>query len=252
MTSSEKIEPKNQQRNILITGSAKGLGRSMALHLAQTGTRLWLHYFQSEAEAQSLAKEVQAKGAETELIKADLGQEVDREQIFAKMHMQTDRLDILINNVGLYDGRGLLEFSPSDWRNTLATGPEAVFHLTQLAKDLLHNASKATGGARVINLGDSGSDRLVARVQATPYHVAKAGIQILTRSFAKELAPLGITVNQISPGFFENSVGEPGSPIPAGRKGLPSDLIPALDYLLSREAQYITGTNLVISGGWNL
>jgi len=104
----------------------------------------------------------------------------------------------------------------------------------------------------VINIGDSGADRVIARVQATPYHIAKLGVHVLTRSYAKLYAPDRITVNQISPGFLENSVGEPGSPVPAGRLGNFADILGALDYLLSPAADYVTGTNIVISGGWNL
>jgi 3-oxoacyl-[acyl-carrier protein] reductase len=120
--------------------------------------------------------------------------------------------------------------------------------LTQLALPLLRKGR----AARVINLGDSGADRIQARTQAVPYHVAKLGVHVLTRSFAKALGPDGITVNQISPGVLENSVDGPEHPIPLGRRGRFEDILGALDYLLSPEAGYVSGANIVVSGGWNV
>jgi len=235
-------------RTVLITGAAKGLGRAMARHLAGPETHLLLHYHQSRAAGKELVQELEGQGAQVTLLQADLTDPAARERMMKQVARKTRALQVMINNVGLYDGRSLMEFEPEDWHNTLESGPGAVFHLIKRAVPLLTMAAPA----RVINLGDSGCDRLSARPQATPYHVAKNGVYTLTRSFARELAPLGITVNMLSPGFFENSVGEPGTPIPAGRKGTPMDLLPALDYLLSSEAQYMTGCNLVLNGGWNL
>ena len=123
-----------------------------------------------------------------------------------------------------------------------------AFHLTQLTSDLL----EADGGGRIVNIGDSGADRIEARRQATPYHVAKVGLHILTRTHAQVLGARGITVNMISPGFLSNSVGEPGEPIPAGRPGAFQDIAGALDFLLSEAAAYTSGTNLLVNGGWNL
>lgn len=234
-------------RTILITGAAKGIGRAMALHLAAPGSRLLLHYRTGETEARAVAEAAQERGAVTELLQADLAHAEEREVLMNRVEEVTETLHVLINNVGVYDGRELPEFSPSDWQRILDAGCSAVFHLTQRAVPLLRRGAPA----RVINLGDSGNDRIIARTTATPYHIAKLGVHVLTRSYAKLLAPDGITVNQISPGFLENSVGEPGPPLPMGRKGKTDELLPALDYLLSPAAEYVSGANIVISGGWN-
>ena len=87
---------------------------------------------------------------------------------------------------------------------------------------------------------------------ATPYHVAKLGVHVLTRSYAQLLMPQGITVNMISPGFLDNSVGSPPEELPAGRPGQFEDIMGALDYLLSERARYVSGTNLLVTGAWNL
>jgi len=87
---------------------------------------------------------------------------------------------------------------------------------------------------------------------ATPYHIAKLGVHVLTRSYAQLLMPKGITVNMISPGFLENSVGSPPQRLPAGHPGSFNDVLGALDYLLSEQASYVSGTNLLVTGAWNL
>ncbi|MCZ6534114.1 MAG: SDR family oxidoreductase [SAR324 cluster bacterium] len=238
----------NAPRTIFITGAAQGIGRAMALHLAAPGTRLLLHYRKSRAQAEALAEQVRAKGAGAELLRADLANLAEREALLEQLREKTTALQVLINNVGVYDGRGLLEFEPEDWQRIFDASCSAVFHLISRTLPLL----RAGTPARIINLGDSGNDRVIARPTATPYHIAKLGVHVLTRSYAKLLAGDGITVNQISPGFLDNSLGEPGSTLPAGRKGGFADILPALDYLLSAEAAYVTGANIVVAGGWNL
>ena len=235
-------------RTILITGAGRGLGRAMALHLAAPGTRLLLHYRTSKDVVEEAAAKAEEQGAQTALFQADLARLEEREQLMDEVARQTDVLNVLINNVGIYDGRELRAFTPVEWQAILDATCSAVFHLTQRAVPLLGKGAPA----RVINLGDSGAERVMARPVATPYHVAKLGVTVLTRSFAKALAGEGITVNQISPGFLENSEGEPGSALPMGRKGRFEDILPALDYLLSPGAEYVTGSNIVVAGGWNL
>ena len=87
---------------------------------------------------------------------------------------------------------------------------------------------------------------------ATPYHIAKLGVHVLTRSYAQLLMPRGITVNMISPGFLENSVGRPPEELPAGKPARFEDILGALDYLLSEQAKQVSGANLLVSGAWNL
>jgi NAD(P)-dependent dehydrogenase (short-subunit alcohol dehydrogenase family) len=235
-------------RAVLVTGAGRGLGRAIALHLAAPGTLLFLHHHSSEAGAQDVQREAEAQGARAIPVAANLADAASRERMLAEVSQATGALHVLVNGAGIYPERELADLSAAEWQRVFDVTCSAVFHVTQLAVPLL----KAGAPARVINIGDSGADRIVARTTATPYHVAKLGVHVLTRSYAKTLAPDRITVNQISPGFLENSVGAPGSPVPAGRLGAFTDILAALDYFLSPAAEYTTGADLVVSGGWNL
>ncbi len=158
-------------------------------------------------------------------------------------------LHVLVNNLGWYFIDRLPQITLEQWEQALTLNCTATFHLTQLALPLLEAAQPP---GRIINIGDSGCDRIEARVMATPYHIAKVGLHILTRSYAEALMPRGITVNMVSPGFLENSVGRPPHKLPAGRKGSFDDIAGALDYLLSPQAAYVSGSNILASGAWNL
>lgn len=235
-------------RVCLVTGAGRGLGRAIAVHLAAPDTRLLLHHHHSAAGAQVTAEAAEARGSRVTLLQADLAQAAERERLMDAVAGHTRALQVLVNNAGVYPETALLDVTPEQWQAVLDITCSAVFHLTQRAQPLL----RAGAPARVINLGDSGADRITARMTATPYHVAKLGVHVLTRSFAKALAPHGVTVNMLSPGFMEGSVGSHGTPIPVGREGREADVLGALDYLLSPAADYVSGTNLVVSGAWNL
>lgn len=233
---------------VLITGAAGGLGRAIALHLAAPGRTLILHYRSDPARAEAVAEAAQRRGAGALTVRADLALAGDRDRMMDEVQARTGALQILVNNAGEYLEAALPDITPAQWQAVFDSTCSAVFHITQRAAPLL----RAGAPARVINIGDAGADRVVARVQATPYHVAKLGVHVLTRTFAKALGPAGIRVNQISPGFLENSAGEPESPMPLGRLGRFEDVLPALDYLLSPGAAYVSGANIVVGGAWNV
>ena len=238
----------NAPYTALVTGAGRNLGRSIALHLARPGQCLLLHARGSQTALDAVATEARAKGAEVHTLHADLSKEVERERLIGQVQDLTARLDLLVNNAGHYPERDLLDIEAGAFDQLLALNCTAVFHLTRALQPLL----RAAAPSRVINLGDSGADRVVAHVRATPYHIAKLGVTVLTRSFAVAFAADGITVNQINPGFLESSVGGPGSSFPAGRAGTFTDILGALDYLLSEQAGYVSGASITVSGAWNL
>ena len=233
----------------LVTAGARGLGEAIAAHLGRAGWGVIIHYKTSGERAEALSREIRAAGGSARLVQADLAGRTGREALMAEVArlLPAGKLDLLVNNLGVYPLEHLLETTLDGFEETFTLTCTAVFHLTQLALPLLREAAP---GASVINLGDSGADRVEAHDDATPYHIAKLGVHVLTRSYAQRLMPEGITVNMISPGFLANSVGEPVPPLPAGRPGSFEDILQALDYLLG--ARYVSGANLVVSGGWNL
>jgi 3-oxoacyl-[acyl-carrier protein] reductase len=238
-----------QRRYALVTAGAQGLGSAIVRHLAQRHYSVFIHYHTSRQEAIDLQSHIAAAGGEAICFQADLSQRDAREHLIHDIAARTSALHLLVNNLGWYVITTLPDITLEQWEQTFTLNCTAAFHLTQLALPLLEAARPR---ARIINLGDSACDRIAAHAMATPYHIAKLGLHVLTRSYAEVLMPKGITVNMISPGFLTNSVGCPPKKLPAGRKGSFEDVLGALDYLLSEQAAYVSGTNLLVAGAWNL
>lgn len=235
-------------KHVLLTGAASGLGRAITLHLARPGDVFFLHYAHSGAAAAALAETLATQGTQAHPLQADLTCPEERESLLQAVHARTTALNLFVNNAALYPDTPLLETEPEDFRAILELGCTAVQHLLHRARPLLARGAPA----QMIQLGDSGAERICARPHATAYHIAKLGAHVLVRSYAQLLVPQRIRVNQISPGFLEGSLGQPGAVPPAWRPGRYADILAALDFLSSPQAEYITGANLVVSGGWNL
>ena len=238
-----------ERRYALVTAGAQGLGQAIVQYLVQQRYSVFLHYYTSQQAARAMQQDIAEAGGEVTLLQADLARADERQRVLDRVATVTSALHVLVNNLGWYLMERLPHITIAQWEQALALNCTATFHLTQLALPLLEAARPP---ARVINLGDAGCDRIAAHVMATPYHIAKLGVHVLTRSYAQLLMPKGITVNMISPGFLENSVGSPPEDLPAGRPGRFEDIVGALDYLLSERARYVSGANLLVSGAWNL
>ena len=229
----------------LVTAGAQGLGGALSLHLLQRGYHVIIHYHTSAEYAAALQQEFGVERVLT--VAADLTSPEGRIALVKAVVNHTERLYLLINNMGIYPEVSLLDTSLDVWDKTFTLTCTAAFHLIQELHPHMRGAA-----ARIINIGDSSIDRLEGHVYATPYYVAKYGLHVLTRSYAPLLVKDGILVNMISPGWLENSLGPSDPDLPAGRKGTFQDIIGALDYLLSDAASYVSGANLVVSGGYNL
>ena len=232
----------------LITGASRGLGAYLAREVAQLGYAVALHHRSGAVATQRLARDIQLHGLPTLALSADLSHPAEVSKLFQQIQRKWGRLDLLINNAGTYRPTPLLRTRPKDWCAGIESTATATFLTTQAALPLFPQ----TGG-RIINLGDSASDRLSPRKLAPGYHVGKVGVTLLTRSFASQLISRKITVNQISPGYLENSIDLPHpSKLPLGRPVSFSELFAAVRYLLSPEASQLTGSTLSLTGGWNL
>ncbi len=239
----------NKKRVALVTGAGRGLGADLAQRLARAGYVVAIHYRSSRAGAMKGVNLIRKCGGAADLFAADLSREAGAKKLIAAVSQKYGRLDLLINNAGVYHSKSLESLSELEWREELDSTATATFFLTRAALPFLRKAKVG----RVINLGDSSCDRPTARDLAVGYHIGKTGVLILTRSFAKSEAKFGVTVNLISPGWLENSLDlPPAKSLPAGRYGTFSDIWNAVEFLIRPESSYLTGSNLVVSGGWNL
>ena len=232
----------------LITGAARGLGAFLALELSRDGYAVALHHRRGKSQALRLARTIRREGGRVETLGADLAEPSQVEALFREVRKKFGRLDLLINNAGTYRPVSLLRTRAQDWREGLDSTATATFLAIRSALPLFPKS-----GGRILNLGDSACEKLSARKMSPGYHLGKVGVLLLTRSFAAPLIRRKITVNCISPGYLENSLGlPPGRSLPGGRPVRFSEVLAAVRYLLSPEADHVTGSNLVISGGWNL
>jgi NAD(P)-dependent dehydrogenase (short-subunit alcohol dehydrogenase family) len=225
-----------------VTAGASGLGSAFVGHLAERGFRVLATYRRSSEVAAALARRFPGQ---VQFVPADLSRADDRAAAAARA-MSAGGLSVLVNNLGVYS---------EEWIEQIDTERfEEIFRLNcTVPYDLIRRlAPHLPRGGRIVNLGDSGADRIEARAQATPYHIGKIGLHVLTRTFAQRLGPSGVTVNMISPGFLVNSVGSPGEPIPLGAPTRFEDILGALDFLLAPAAQHVSGANLLVNGAWNL
>ena len=232
----------------LITGASGGLGAFLACELARDGYAVGLHHRGGKGKADRLVRLIRKEDGVAELFHGDLTVPGQVDSVFRNVRARFGRLDVLINNAGTYRPIPLLRARAEDWRTGLDSTATATFLAIRAALPLFTKA-----GGRIINLGDSACEKLTARKMAPGYHVGKVGVLLLTRSFAAQLIRHKITVNAVSPGYLENSIDlPPARLLPAHRPVRFSEVASAIRYLLSPEADQITGSNLIISGGWNL
>lgn len=234
---------------ILITGSAKGIGAGVALRLGALGHDIAVHYRRSGDEAARVAAGIEAAGGTGVMVSGDVTDATAATEVVTSAAEQLGGLDVLVNNVGGFLLKDLADLTPDEWDGQLASTVSATFYVTQAALRWL----RQSGRGRIINFSDSSADKIVARPRSTPYSIGKTGILILTRSLAVTEARHGVTVNAILPGVMENSDPLPtANRIPAGRHGTAADVGAAIEFLISEEASYITGTFVHVGGGWNL
>ncbi len=234
---------------VLITGSAKGIGAGVALRLGALGHEIAVHYRRSREEAEQVVAGVEAAGGSGVTVSGDVTEPAAAAAMVESAVDQLGGLDVLVNNVGGFLLKDVAELTPQEWDGQLASTASATFYVTHAALPWLRRSERG----RIINFSDSSADKIMARPRSTPYSIGKTGILILTRSLAVAEAPHGITVNAILPGVMENSNPLPdASRIPARRHGTAADVGAAIEFLISEEASYVTGTFVQVGGGWNL
>jgi NAD(P)-dependent dehydrogenase (short-subunit alcohol dehydrogenase family) len=243
-----------QGRTAVITGASKGLGKEMALALAGAGARVAL-VSRNQAQLESVATAARTLGTEAEVFVADVTDEAAVQKTEAAVMSRFGKVQILINNAGLNIRKPSHEFTLADWRTVLDTNLTSVFLMCRAFVPHL----KGQGYGRVLNLTSIMSH--VGLAQRTAYCASKSGLLGFTRALALELASEQITVNGISPGPFATEMNQPIlqnpeanaqfiSKIPVGRWGEVREVGRLALYLCSEDAGFITGTDILIDGGW--
>lgn len=238
----------------LITGGAKGIGRGVALDLAARHWKIAFCYRTSEADAQNTAAAIKKQGGDAWPIQCDVSNPAVAKQLVAQVEQQWGRIDALINGAGPYHRINLLEETVEGWNEMFDGNLHPIFYLAQAVAP----GMKTRKAGRIISFSMANAGQMISQPDVTAHYIAKAGVLILTRTLAKLLAPYGVTVNAISPGFIDSGSAPPGElasmtkRIPAGYIGTVDDTVAAVRYLLSDEARYVNGANIQISGGWGI
>jgi len=242
------------ERVALITGGAKGIGRGIALDLAARHWKIAFCYRNSEAAAQTTAQDITRQGGQALAIRCDVSDPIAAKNLVAQVEKDWGRIDVLINGAGPYHRVNMFDETVEGWNEMFDGNLHPIFYLAQAAAPGMR--ARKTG--RIISFSMANADQMEAQADVTAHYIAKAGVLILTRTLAKLLAPYGITVNAISPGFIDSGSAPPQElaamtkRIPAGYIGTVEDTVAAVRYLLSEDARYVNGANIQISGGWGI
>lgn len=236
----------------LVTGASRGIGRAVALKLAEEGAKVAINFAGNLAKAEEVKATIESNGGEAILVQGNVADFEVVGDIVKKVVDAWGRIDILVNNAGITRDNLLLKMSESDFDEVIATNLKGVFNCTKAVTKLM---MKQRGG-RIVNM--SSVVALMGNAGQTNYAAAKAGIIGFTKSAAKEFASRGVTVNAIAPGFIgtdmtsaipEKIKDEMIKTIPVGRFGNPEDVANAVLFFASDDAAYITGQVICVDGG---
>lgn len=239
-------------KGALVTGANTGIGQAIAVALAEAGADVAVA---GRSEPVETLSAIEAVGRKAVNIKADLGSITPVQRVIDEAIAGLGRLDILVNNAGIIRRDDLLDFNEADWDAVIDTNLKTLFFLSQAAA----RSMTARGSGKIINIASLLSFQGGIRVPS--YAAAKSGVSGVTKAMANELAPKGVQVNAIAPGYIStnNTAALQGDEtrnrqilerIPTGRWGKPEDIAGAAVFLASSASDYVTGQVLAVDGGW--
>ncbi|MCY6372107.1 3-oxoacyl-[acyl-carrier-protein] reductase [Clostridium ganghwense] len=242
-------------KNAVVTGASRGIGRAIALKLAELGANVILNYRSSAKSVEEVVKAIEEKGVKALAVQGDVSNFEDAKKIIDSAIENFGSIDILVNNAGITKDGLLMRMKEEDFDKVIEVNLKGVFNCTRHATPIM---MKQRSG-RIINI--SSVVGITGNAGQTNYAAAKAGIIGFTKSTAKEIAARGITVNAIAPGFIQTDMTEALSDkvketiktiIPLRKMGTPEDVAEATAFLASPMASYITGQVISIDGGMHM
>lgn len=236
----------------VVTGASRGIGRAVALALAQAGAKVVINYAGNAAAAREVEEKITAMGGEALVVQADVAQLESVEDLVKQATEHFGRIDILVNNAGITRDNLLMRMKEEDWDAVINTNLKGIFNCTKtIARVMMKQRS-----GKIINM--SSVVGITGNAGQANYAAAKAGVIGFTKSMAKELASRGITVNAVAPGFIATDMTavlsdqikeELAGRVPLGRLGSAEEVASAVLFLASDAATYITGQTLHVDGG---
>ncbi|MFB6118177.1 SDR family NAD(P)-dependent oxidoreductase [Halosegnis sp.] len=240
-----ELSPDLSGRVALVTGAATGLGRAFALGLADCGADVAVHYNTSEEAAHATAAEVRDQGVAATAVGADITDPAAVDTAFDAVEAELGSVDVLFNNVGDFAPRHWEDIDWKRWRSVTATNYEG----TVLCSRRALGPMREQGWGRIVNVGYASAERGLVAPKNFPYFVAKAGVLMFTRMLAADTQADGITVNAVSPYVVESSDEFPED-APRGRWARFDDLLAPALFFCSDAAEYVSGENVEVDGGW--
>ncbi|MAZ05163.1 3-oxoacyl-[acyl-carrier-protein] reductase [Marinobacter sp. SS8-8] len=235
----------------IVTGASRGIGRHIALQLAQRGADVAINYRSRQSEADEVVKEIEANGVRSLAIQADLSQMPAARSLIRQVHDQWGRIDILVNNAGITKDKSMKKLTDDDWNDVLDTNLGSVYATCSEVLKIMMDQKYG----RIINItsfvGQAGN------FGQANYAASKGGIIAFTKTLALEMAKYNITVNAIAPGFTETEMlaqvpenirQQIIARVPMGRFGQPEEIARAVVFLAA-EGDYITGQQINVNGG---
>lgn len=241
------------KKTIIVTGASRGIGAAIVKMLAKEDNNIVLNYNKSEEIAKKMQEEFTKQGKNVEIFKADVSKREEVKKLIEYTINKFKKIDVLINNAGISQTRLFTDITDEDWNNMLKVNLNSVFYMTQEALPYMIHEKEGC----IINISSIWGKTGAAC--ETHYSVAKAGVDAMTKSLAKELGPSNIRVNSIAPGIIDTDMNKYLSDeelanieeeIPLGRIGSPETITKCVKWLI--EDEYTTGQIIGINGGWNI
>ena len=229
----------------VVTGSAKGLGKAIALALADEGYIVVIHYRKSRDEANKVVEQIKSKSARSIVVSGDLNNELAVNKIFTEIFTKLGRVDLLVNNIGDFLYKEFGKTTNAEFQDIVESN---LYPSLFCSRAVLPYMRKAKAG-HIINIGTVGAQRLTLRAKSTPYFMAKNALYYLTKVMAWEEAKNGVHINMISPASMATDIFKP-SDFPMGRSAKYDDVVKVIKFLTSDDAYYINGANVEVDGAF--